>query len=1373
MAFVKKYQEGGVSQTPNSQAYKNFIVKKLSEEKFTKKGEQIARSVADNFVKLYENSDFKNIYNFNPVTQEYSIDSDKISDNNLKSLDWSGSKDAINKNIFGQFSGNPDRSNAREPNAETKKYNSLLANWTNEFMSSNQEGLSTPPQNKIGVDKKISNIGEYILKHDYYGNDDLLNSSFKEMASDDDRKAAVIDALKRNVQGYLSDYDQNKNTDKYLDLDLVNKIKESLDTNDWNKIRSSSKALGWDLDQFLIPEKKDDVVTTEGVNKDKTFENGTVSTAFLEKLKATGYDTPVSKINVKLGDKSLDWINDYIKESGATAFKNKEGKIVLVKGDKLFDFTIDDRFHPGYGHSWRNTDEGGMVYNPQSSKNQGFFSEDSYKDQNIGRELIPDTDLGDWKVIGWSDEKGGEYASDVLGRRDFTKHIVLTNNDQKINLERGDDNQYYYKDTNKPFEQQFNFKGYGKGVIDIYDYDKIFPNLRDVPVVGDPKYQETIDFINKNIKSGYDVPKYTLESLKWGLKYDPSVKNNKQLKENILNTLSSIYNTGKYHNGGVLKHQYGGKAFQELVKKSKQSPKEAVAQLNKKVTEGTTIHNFITKPTTENVLDAISIAGDVASFVPGVGAIGAAVTGVADLTKDLMDGDIDDPWKHVANAGFIGLAFVGAGGLKSAAKLAQVASKADKTIDITKAVTKLGEGAKNLEKSKDLLKIGKKLGPAAKESEIIKEIEKYTVKHGEDAGKLLTSDLGKIILSTVPTSKKIISKSIETLDNLGQNGYVKGALAMPTIGAGLVSSWEVGKKLASDDEKAGNITLEDVGNILKAGSLGKNFIKNIQAVKAIKTQTIGTGTENKINFEVGGKKLSITGENLPENKKLGILSNPLARSKNKAKNAEEFKESLATRYNEQNPTNTIQAKDITNVEDKIEKEITKLFLRDKPFIKEGQSIKSAQKNWELAKKAIEGGKSNIQNVRKADKTAIFLNTPKVVKSKTSTPKVVKSKTSKTTKTSKSKSNISDENEEMFQSYLYMKNGGNINKFRQGGNADINKSIDWSKIGKGIKNIGNFVDSTDIANLAMYYNTRRGNKNVINARKQAALASIAPMQGVGQNYMRIADTISPIVNTQATNIMSQAGNIARGVSDIDKANAVRLQGASQASDLIAQNKINAANRLDQLRDRQREINMSTNQHNAAIANENRKNVAQAHSDLNLLDSALYTSQATALNNLITASNTNLQTKLEGKDREKLFQMSQDPEIMAAQKKYNAVKESGETYKKEFDDYLKSDYANKELTWETSPHYKKWTDELTEVEKEISPVLERLRTAQTAYNYGISSNKWKYKSGGTLKDKVAIEELKQENKKEIERLKRAYTTILKNNELMYKSLNKIFK
>lgn len=1350
MAFVKKYQLGGSAQTPNSQAYKDFIVKKLSEEKFTKKGEQIARSVANNFVKLYENNDFKNVYNFNPITQEYSIDSNKINDDNLKSIDWSGSKNSINRNIFGQFSGNPDKSNAGESNSEIKKYNSLIANWTNEFLSSTQPSNT---ENKIGVDKKISDAGEYMLKHDFGNNDELLNSTFKDMSTDD-RKSFVLNSLKKNIQGYLSDYEQNKNVDKYLDLESVSKIKEALDTNDWDKVQSSSRVLGWDLNKFLDLKKEESTVNTKGVNKDKTFKNTNLDKAFLEKLKTAGYDTVIDKINVKFGDKSLDWINDYIKENGATAVKNKEGKILLVKGDKLFDFTIDDRFHPGYGHSWRNTDAGGMVYNPQSSKNQGFFSEDAYKDQNIGRELIPDTDLGDWKVIGWSDEKGGEYASDVLGRRDFTKHIVLTNNDQKINLERGDDNQYYYKDTNKPFEQQFNFKGYGKGVIDIYDYDKIFPNLRDVPVVGDPKYQETIDFINKNIKSGYDVPKYTLESLKWGLKYDPSVKNNKQLKENILNTLSSIYNTGKYHNGGVLKHQYGGKAFQELVKKSKQSPKEAVAQLNKKVTEGTTIHNFITKPTTENILDVVSIAGDVASFVPGIGAIGATVTGVADLTKDLLDGDIDDPWKHVANIGFIGLAFLGAGGLKSATKLVQVASKADKTIDISKSIVKLGEGSKSLEKSKDLLKIGKKLGPTAKESEVIKEIEKYTIKHGEEAGKALTSDLGKLILSTQPTSKKIISKTAEKLSNK----YVKGALAMPTINQGIASGYEIGNKLISDDEKAGNITLEDVGNVLKAGSLGKNYFSNMRAIKAIKNQTIGKGTENKINFEIGDKKLSIAGENLPENKKIGILSNPLTRSKNKAKNIEEFKKSIASKYNEKNPKTPIKYEDITNIEDKIKGEITQLFLRDKPFVKEGQSIQSAQKNWELAKKAIEGGKRNIQNVTSPKQSAIFLNTPKIIK-----PKV--------TKTRKSRAVV--DHDELYQSYLYMEKGGNITKFYQGGSTAINKGVNWDKIGKGVEKVGNFVNSTDLANLAMYYNTRRGNIDITNARKQAALSSIVPLQGINQSYSRIVDTISPIVDTQAAEIRSQAGNIARGVSDIDKANAVRLQGASQASNLITQNKINAANRLDQLRDRQREITNSINQRNIEIGNQNRQNIAQARANVNLLDSDLLTAQSTALNNLITATNTNLQSKLEGRDREKLFEMSQSPEIIEAQKKYNSVKESGNDYKKQFEEYMKSDYADKNMTWETSPHYKEWTNKLINVEKEISPILERLKAAQTAYGYGVPSSKWKYKSGGTLNDKTAIEELKQENKKEIERLKRAYSTILKNNELMYKSLSKVFK
>ena len=42
-----------------------------------------------------------------------------------------------------------------------------------------------------------------------------------------------------------------------------------------------------------------------------------------------------------------------------------------------------------------------------------------------------------------------------------------------------------------------------------------------------------------------------------------------------------------------------------------------------------------------------------------------------------------------------------------------------------------------------------------------------------------------------------------------------------------------------------------------------------------------------------------------------------------------------------------------------------------------------------------------------------------------------------------------------------------------------------------------------------------------------------------------------------------------------------------------------------------------------------------------------------------------------------------------------------------------------------------------------------------------------------DKAALEEIKQENKKELQKEKQFYLTILKNNELMQKSLIKVFK
>ena len=81
MAVIKKLQKGGFAETsPGSDSsFKDFIVNKLNTTKFTKKGEEFARDAANKFTKLYESDNFNEVYSYDPISQQYSINSEKIS----------------------------------------------------------------------------------------------------------------------------------------------------------------------------------------------------------------------------------------------------------------------------------------------------------------------------------------------------------------------------------------------------------------------------------------------------------------------------------------------------------------------------------------------------------------------------------------------------------------------------------------------------------------------------------------------------------------------------------------------------------------------------------------------------------------------------------------------------------------------------------------------------------------------------------------------------------------------------------------------------------------------------------------------------------------------------------------------------------------------------------------------------------------------------------------------------------------------------------------------------------------------------------------------------------------------------------------------
>lgn len=85
-----------------------------------------------------------------------------------------------------------------------------------------------------------------------------------------------------------------------------------------------------------------------------------------------------------------------------------------------------------------------------------------------------------------------------------------------------------------------------------------------------------------------------------------------------------------------------------------------------------------------------------------------------------------------------------------------------------------------------------------------------------------------------------------------------------------------------------------------------------------------------------------------------------------------------------------------------------------------------------------------------------------------------------------------------------------------------------------------------------------------------------------------------------------------------------------------------------------------------------------------------------------------------------------------------------------------------------------NEVTQAKEVLQPYMDKMETMRAAYSYGVPLNTISSKkSGGSFDEKVLLESIKQENKRDLQKEKQIYTSILKNNEFMQKSLIKVFK
>ena len=126
------------------------------------------------------------------------------------------------------------------------------------------------------------------------------------------------------------------------------------------------------------------------------------------------------------------------------------------------------------------------------------------------------------------------------------------------------------------------------------------------------------------------------------------------------------------------------------------------------------------------------------------------------------------------------------------------------------------------------------------------------------------------------------------------------------IGSGAMSGFNIGRTLLDKDSTLGDIKTSDTSNLLMAGSLGRNWYKNAQAVKAIKSQASQAGKEGYSSFEYDGKVINVPGL-IQEGKEVKSLKSKIPFFNKTAKEADatataanttENKKKMIAAYNE-------------------------------------------------------------------------------------------------------------------------------------------------------------------------------------------------------------------------------------------------------------------------------------------------------------------------------------------------------------------------------------------------------------------------------------------------------------------------------------------
>ena len=315
-----------------------------------------------------------------------------------------------------------------------------------------------------------------------------------------------------------------------------------------------------------------------------------------------------------------------------------------------------------------------------------------------------------------------------------------------------------------------------------------------------------------------------------------------------------------------------------------------------------------------------------------------------------------------------------------------------------------------------------------------------------------------------------------------------------------------------------------------------------------------------------------------------------------------------------------------------------------------------------------------------------------------------------------------------------------------------------------------INPKTIGNLALYGYIRSKNAKVADLTRQAVLAGAVTLPGMSPEYVRITSPEQIVANAQADAVRSKAGRLASSTSDLDKSTAISLEGTSKAANIETAAAATAQEKLEALRNKQRELNYTTNKYNLGVEGENKLRMAGVEQKLGQVGISKELSDAAATTNLTHALLSTIEEDKVNKGLSAMYKAYTDPKYTKAREEYsNIVSEEGMApFKAKYDKLKKNPDYKKE--WEESAPYREWLASKSSKLKylqELSKTAEQIQLAMT-YRQPLPT----FKSGGDV-SKLDVEREKSERERKIKNVEMTYKAIIHNNEMLQRALIKIFK